>query len=277
MIQAGARPRRYLRGMPPFSVAITGAASGIGRSAALHFARSGARVLALDLDADGLGALAREAPGVIARRLDVRREGDWSDLSTWLEDQAMTLDALVNNAGIIGLSDGAPQDPERCGLETLRAVMATNFEGVVLGCRAAIRWMRARGGAIVNVASRSGLVGIPYAVAYAASKAAVINHTRSVALYCAAEGLAIRCNAVAPAAVDTPMWDPMLGVGPERAAAMLAVARDTPLRRFAEPREIVAAIAFLAAPEASYITGETLVVDGGLLAGSAAAPRRQGE
>lgn len=253
------------------TICITGAASGIGRRTALHFAGLGARVIAADIDEAGLASLVREAPAIVGRRLDVRREDDWAGLEAWLAGEG--LDVLVNNAGIAGLADGAPQDAERCELATLRAVMATNFEGVLLGCRTAIRCMRARGGAIVNVASRSGMVGIPYAVAYAASKAAVINHTRSVALYCASEGLPIRCNAVAPAAVDTPMWDAMLGTGPARAAAMREVASDTPLRRFASPQEVVAAIAFLASPEASYVTGETIVVDGGLLAGSAASPR----
>ena len=226
-------------------------------------------MIAADIDEEKLETLAREAPAIVPRRLDVRREDDWDALAASLADDG--LDVLVNNAGIIGVV--ASQDPERCSLELLRAVMATNLEGVVLGCRTAIRCMQARGGAIVNVASRSGMVGIPYAVAYAASKAAVLNHTRSVALYCASEGLPIRCNAVAPAAVDTPMWDAMLGVGEGRAAAMREVARETPLRRFASAQEVVAAIAFLAAPEASYVTGETLVVDGGLLAGSAASPR----
>lgn len=255
------------------TVCITGAASGIGRCTALQFHRLGARVVATDIDDERLATLAREAPGVLVRRLDVRREDDWDALVAWLSAERLGLDVMVNNAGITGMETGAPQDPERCTLETLRAVLATNLEGVVLGCRAAIRLMRGRGGAIVNVASRSGLVGIPLAIAYAASKAAVINHTRSVALYCAGEGLTIRCNAVAPAAVDTPMWDAMLGTGDGRAEAMRAIAADTPLRRFAEAREIAEAIVFLASPGASYVTGETLTVDGGLLAGSAAAPR----
>jgi NAD(P)-dependent dehydrogenase (short-subunit alcohol dehydrogenase family) len=93
----------------------------------------------------------------------------------------------------------------------------------------------ARAGSIINISSRSGLVGIPAAAAYAASKAAVRNHTKTVALWCAQEGLTIRCNSIHPAAILTPMWEPMLGSGPDREARMAAFVKDTPLRRFGTP------------------------------------------
>ena len=133
--------------------------------------------------------------------------------------------------------------------------------------------MKTRGGSIVNVSSRSGLVGIPFACAYASSKAAVRNHTKSVALYCAAMRYPIRCNSVHPAAILTPMWDEILGKGPEREARMAALTADTPLRRFGTPEEVAAAITYLASDESGYMTGAELTLDGGLLAGSAAAPK----
>ena len=133
--------------------------------------------------------------------------------------------------------------------------------------------MKARGGSIVNMSSRSGLVSIPFASAYASSKAAVRNHTKSVALYCAAMRYPIRCNSVHPAAILTPMWDPMLGQGPDRPARMAAMVADTPLRRFGTVDEVAAAIAFLASDESGYMTGSEIVLDGGLLAGSAASPK----
>src|SRR6185312_7696568 len=101
--------------------------------------------------------------------------------------------------------------------EDWRSVHRTNLDGVFLGCKYAIRAMRAGGsGSIINISSRSGLVGIPAAAAYAASKAAVRNHSKTVALWCAQEGLTIRCNSLHPAAILTPMWEPMLGSGPDR-------------------------------------------------------------
>jgi NAD(P)-dependent dehydrogenase (short-subunit alcohol dehydrogenase family) len=127
-------------------------------------------------------------------------------------------------------------------------------------------------GSIVNISSRSGLVGIPLAAAYAASKAAVRNHTKSVALYCAQRGLRIRCNSVHPAAIMTPMWDAMLGDGPGRDEREAAFVRDTPLRRFGTPAEVAHAVVYLASDESTYTTGAELVLDGGLLAGTAAAP-----
>jgi NAD(P)-dependent dehydrogenase (short-subunit alcohol dehydrogenase family) len=117
-----------------------------------------------------------------------------------------------------------------------------------------------------------GAVGIPGAAAYAASKAAIRNHSKSVALYCAQQGWRIRCNAIHPAAILTPMWEPMLGAGADRDARMRALVADTPLRRFGLPDEVAAIAVMLASDEATYVTGTDISIDGGLLAGSAASP-----
>ena len=105
-----------------------------------------------------------------------------------------------------------------------------------------------------------------------ASKAAVRNHSKTVALYCAQQGLAIRCNSIHPAAILTAMWEPMLGDEPSRKARMDALVADTPLRRFGTPQEVAALAVLLASDEASYMTGAELTLDGGILAGSAVAP-----
>ena len=255
---------------------VTGAARGIGEAVVRAFAREGARVLATDLR-DGRGeALAAElGDAVVYRHLDVREEADWRAATDDIAARWGRLDVLVNNAGVTGFEEGAaPHDPEHASLEAWRAVHATNLDGTFLGCKHAIRAMRPHGaGSIVNVSSRSGLVGIPAAAAYASSKAAVRNHTKSVALYCAAEGLAIRCNSLHPAAILTPIWEPMLGPpGPEREARAAALVADTPAQRFGTPDEVAAVAVLLASDEAAYMTGAELVLDGGLLAGSAATP-----
>jgi NAD(P)-dependent dehydrogenase (short-subunit alcohol dehydrogenase family) len=273
--------------LPDKIALVTGAARGIGRATAEALAREGAVVVLADVrDADGEAAAAAiraaHGPGAARyERLDVREEGDWARAVGAVLDAHGRLDVLVNNAGITGFEDGpAPHDPEHASLGAWRAVLATNLDGVFLGCREAVRAARrARpagvGGSIVNVSSRSGLVGIPGAAAYAASKAAVRNHSKTVALYCAEQGIALRCNAVFPAAVLTPMWEPMLGPpGPEREARVRALTRDTPLARFGTPEEVAHLIVHLAGDESAYTTGAEFVIDGGLLAGSAARPDR---
>jgi len=158
-------------------------------------------------------------------------------------------------------------------LPTGAASTRSTTDGTFLGCRYALRAMReARRGSIINISSRSGLVGIPEAAAYAASKAAIRNHTKSVALYAAQQGWQVRCNSVHPAAVLTQMWEPMLGDGPEREANMAALVADTPLKRFCTPEEVAALCVYLAGPRSGYMTGAELTLDGGLLAGSAASP-----
>lgn len=248
---------------------VTGAARGIGRAICASFIAEGARVLLTDIDTE-TGAASAAALGCDFMQLDVRSEADWEALAA-LHPQA---DVVVNNAGITGFEAGmTPHDPEHASLADWRAVHAVNTDGTFLGCRYALKAMReARKGSIINISSRSGLVGIPGAAAYAASKAAIRNHSKSVALYAAQQGWQVRCNSIHPAAVLTPMWEPMLGDGPEREANMAALVADTPLKRFGTPEEVAALCVFLASEESAYMTGAELTLDGGLLAGSAASP-----
>ncbi len=256
---------------------ITGAARGIGAAICERFIADGARVLLTDIDETGLSALAgRLGERAFALKLDVREEADWACAESWVRERWGGLDILVNNAGITGfLETPGPHDPEHLDLDSWRAVHAVNTDGTALGCRSAIRLMKDSGtGSIINLSSRSGVVGIPGAAAYAASKAAVRNHTRTVALYCAEQGWTIRCNAILPAAVLTPMWDAMLGEAEQREAVMKTVTGGVPLKRFGTPREVADAALFLAGEGSAYMTGSDLHLDGGILAGAAAPPAK---
>ncbi len=248
---------------------VTGAASGIGAAIAKAFHAEGATVLVTDIDDAPGQALAKEL-NCAYHHLDVASEEDWAALET----SRPHLDVLVNNAGITGFENQiVPHDPENASLNDWRSVHAVNLDGTFLGCRYAIRAMRGKGaGSIINMSSRSGLVGIPGAAAYASSKAAIRNHTKSVALYCAQQGLNIRCNSIHPAAILTPIWEPMIGDGPEREKNMAALVADTPMKRFGTPEEVAAVAVLLASDEAAYMTGTEFTMDGGLLAGSAASP-----
>jgi len=255
---------------------VTGAGRGIGAAIAEAFVREGAHVIVSDIDAAAADRLAwRIGKSATALSLDVRDEDQWLTVQTEILDRFGRLDVLVNNAGITGFESGlARHDPEHAALADWRAVHATNLDGVFLGCKCAIQAMRRTGvGSIINISSRSGIVGIPGAAAYASSKAAVRNHNKTVALYCAEQGLKVRCNSIHPAAILTPMWEPLLGDGPEREANMAAFVADTPMRRFGTPDEVAALAVMLASDEAAYITGAEFHIDGGILAGAAAAPR----
>lgn len=248
---------------------VTGAARGIGRAIAARFHDEGAVVIVTDIDA-AMGAATAAEIGCRFEPLDVREEADWSRLAAIVP----VADVVVNDAGVTGFEAGAvPHDPEHASLADWREVHRVNLDGTFLGCRYAIGAMKAAGtGSIINISSRSGLVGIPGAAAYASSKAAIRNHSKTVALYCAQQGWQIRCNSIHPAAILTPMWEPMLGKGPDRDARMQALVADTPLKRFGMPDEVAAIAVMLASDEATYVTGTEVNIDGGLLAGTAASP-----
>lgn len=248
---------------------ITGGARGIGEAIARCFANEGAHVIVADVDAENGMRVALEIGGTFFA-LDVSSEENWNQLAR----AHPFVDIVVNNAGITGFEDSTgPHDPEHATLAEWHRVHAVNLDGTFLGCRYAIKAMRPKkAGSIINMSSRSGLVGIPGAAAYASSKAAIRNHTKSVALYCAQQGLNIRCNSIHPAAILTPMWEALIGDGPDREARMAAMVADTPLKRFGTVEEVAAIALLLASDDASYMTGSEVNLDGGLLAGSSASP-----
>lgn len=246
---------------------VTGAASGLGEAMCRVFSSEGARVVVTDVVSDVGRALAAEIDGHW-QYLDVVDESNWSEVISEVLATFGRLDVLVNNAGVISVGGGGPQDPEHADLESWRAVHRINLDGTFLGCKYAIRAMRKTGsGSIINMSSRAGMIGVPGAAAYASSKAAVRNHTKSVALYCAAQGLDIRCNSIHPGPIMTPLWQPVLGEGAGRDERIEGFVADTPMHRFGTPGEVTPLAVLLASDESSYITGAEFHVDGGALAG----------
>jgi len=246
---------------------ITGGAEGIGTAIAKLFVSEGARVIIADVQ-EAVGRAAAKEIGATFVPLDVSSEDSWTKAVDQIVREGR-LDILVNNAGVMGKG---VQDPENVSLEDWKRIHAINLDGTFLGCKYAIKAMKEKGGSIVNIASRSGLVGVPGAVAYASSKAAIHNHTKSVALYCAGQGYKIRCNSVAPASIMTPMWKKLLGQGAEYKDHLAKQCEGIPLGRFGTPEEVAYAVLYLASDESSYTTGSEIIVDGGVLAGTTTSP-----
>ena len=250
---------------------ITGAGSGIGAAIAAAFVAEGARVLLTDCDeaaaamqSQAIRALYPAASAPLSCRLDVTSEAEWAAALALARQQFGGLGVLVNNAGI-GIGGTIESTP----LAHWRKAFAVNADGVFLGCQQALPLLReSQPAAIINVASIAALVGRADLAAYGASKAAVASLTRSVALYCAGQGWAIRCNALMPAWTDTPMLDAIerpAGVPREKLAAALAA--QLPLGRLGTAAEVAQAAVYLASEESAFMTGAELKLDGGLSAG----------
>lgn len=253
-------------GRLPGRVAIvTGGASGIGAAIARRFAAEGAAVAILDRDETGARAVAEgiESAGgrALAVPVDLTLPGE-AERAIGIAAAALGVpDVLVTAAGIIR---------RQAATDTTDAewdqVLAINLTAVFRCCRAVIPLMAGRGGTIVTIGSGWGLVGGPRAVSYAATKAAVVNLTRALAIDHGPDG--IRVNCLCPGDVETPLFrDEARQLGADPYALVAESAAGRPLRRVGTPEEIAAAALFLASDESSYLTGSVLVADGGGLAG----------
>ena len=241
---------------------ITGAASGLGRASAERFVAEGATVVGLDAspEPDFWPALSASAPGERFWQCDVRDESALERAVAEIVSRCARIDVLLNAAGI---SSGGPSEdiPE----EEWDRVIDTNLKGTFLAAKQVLRqaMLKQNAGSIVNIASIEGLEGLTSQAAYGASKGAVVQLTRNLAVDYALKG--IRVNCVCPGAIDTPMTAIMKV--PELQHAYDQLEAQHLMRRFGRPEEVAAAILFLASDQASFITGAALVVDGGYTAG----------
>lgn len=239
------------------TVIVTGAASGIGYEMARLFAEEGGVVFGADLDPDGVPR------GCTGFRVDVSVEEDVRDMVAGAVAETGRLDVLCNNAGI-----GSTADPVSCTVEEWDRVFAVNGRGVFLPTKHALPHMLERGGgAIVNTASVAGLFGLRDRAAYCASKGAVVAFTKSVAIQYARDG--IRCNCICPGTIDSPWVGRLLGQADDPEAARAALTARQPMGRLGEPVEAAKAAVYLASDDAAFVTGEALVIDGGIMAGLA--------
>jgi NAD(P)-dependent dehydrogenase (short-subunit alcohol dehydrogenase family) len=245
-------------------VIVTGAASnpGLGRAAALALAAEGARLLVTDIDGEGAEDCARaireRGSDAVAMRHDVTDEAAWKAVMTKAVETYGRLDVLVNNAGIAVL-----KRMEDMTLAEWNRQIEVNLTSVFLGCKYALAPMRAAGGgALINLSSVAGLVGMATCVAYGAAKGGVRIMSKSIAVEAAADN--IRCNSIHPGVIWTNMQAQATGAA---SSSEVAVGRErVPLGRVGVPEDIANCIVYLASDEANYVTGAEFTIDAGMTA-----------
>ncbi len=243
------------------TVLVTGAAGGLGRATATLLAREGARLALTDIDEAGLIATRDSVRALGADALALAGDVTRAELHADLVGRAVTafggIDALCNVAGVLGHGTIAELDVAR-----FDQVMHVNCLAQMLAIRSAAPHLKARRGAIVNVASVGANVGLPLMSLYCASKAAVIGMTRAVAVELSPD---VRCNALCPGGIDTPMSQGLLAAVPadEREPLLAKLTGRQLIARFAAPEEIAASVAFLIGPDSRFMTGAVVSADGG--------------
>lgn len=238
---------------------VTGSGSGIGRAIAERFVAEGAKLLIADIDrAAGEGVAAALGAAAHFEHLDVACDADWTAAVDKVQQRFGRLTVLVNNAGVS--TAGSIATTTR---EAWEKTLDVNGTGAFLGCKHAVAAMGEAGGSIINIASARALRPSSGQIAYSASKALVVALTQSVALHCGENGLPIRCNALCPGVVDTPILDETRQLMGGAAVADARLAALHLLGRLGRPEEVAAAALFLASGEAGFVTGATISVDGG--------------
>ena len=242
---------------------VTGAGRGIGRAIALALARDGAQVAVLDVVKENAEAVRREieALGVkgLALVVDLRRRAEVERAIAELIAQWGQLDIVVNNAGWDRMQPFLESEED-----TWDKIIGINFKGTLYVLKAALPHMiqRAAGGRVITIASDAGRVGSSNEAVYAGTKGALIAFSKTIAREVARHGITV--NVVCPGITETALLQGMREESPKNARVIEAIGRAIPLGRTGQPEDIAAAVAFLASPEAGYITGQTLSVSGGL-------------
>lgn len=221
---------------------VTGGASGLGRADAIVMAREGARVVVSDVNEEAGRALATDIDGEFVLH-DVRSEEGWKQAISRTLARFGKLDILVNNAGIV-----VPADIESATLEQYRLINAIHAEGTFLGCKYAIAAMKQDGGSIINISSQGAIRGYPGVITYAAAKGAILAMTTTIATHCREKGYAIRCNAILPGMIATPLLESV--VGPDAPGAGV-------------PDDVANLVLYLASDESRHMNGAQLLLDNG--------------
>lgn len=247
---------------------ITGGAGGLGAAMARLFVEHGARVCVADLEPDRIDHLvnalnAQQPDSAFGLVLDVTNPDDWASGAVRLEDRFGGLNILVHNAGIATFGH-----IERESFENFRRVMDVDCGSIFLGTKSLLPLMkRSVPGSIVVVASIAGTVADGNLPAYNAAKAGAWLLSKSIALYCAKNGLNIRCNSIHPAFIKTPIISPFTDMaGGDEAKAHARLIRSIPLGRLGEPEDVAYLALYLASDEARFVTGAEFKIDGGLSA-----------
>lgn len=246
---------------------VTGGATGLGLGIARRYIEQGASVVITDIN---LQAGERAAAELGARFIvqDVTDESSWEALFATLADEGIHASVLVNNAGFADAGLGVLF--EDIDVAAAKKIFAVNVDGTILGCKHAIRHMKGTGGSIINMSSIAAMVPVPFIAAYGASKAAVRHLTQSVALYCAQQNYRIRCNSIHPGQIRTAMHDRLVAATAKQnditeAEAEAGFLGMIPMGEFGQVEDIANAALYFASDESKHVTGDRILVDGGMM------------